>query len=223
MGTTVANVAVVGPFNLEGANAALPAAFIAAQGDAIASTRVLLAQLESPPDDVLEAMRLARAAGVTTLFNPAPASDLCPRELLAISDVLTPSESEFSTLLACLSAERVEPGDVAGLDDARLHRLCRILLPRGTVVLTLGDAGVFVSHRSEQLRGDGAECYRLAAATAAVRETTGADDAFSGALAASLAAHPQLAFAGHLAFAIGCAALPTEGEGAAAAMPAPRA
>jgi len=200
-----------------GANAALSGAFVAAQSDAIASAQVLLTQLESPPESVLEAMRLARAAGGTTLFNPAPASDLCPRELLAITDVLTPNESEFSTLLACLSAERVEPGEVAGLDDARLHRLCRILLPRGTVVLTLGDAGVFVSHRSEQLRGDGDECYRLAAAT--VRDTTGAGDAFNGALAASLAAHPQLAFARHLAFAIGCAALSTEREGAAAAIP----
>jgi len=202
-----------------GANALLSEAFVSAQSDAIAGAQVLLAQLESPPESVLEAIRLARAAGVTTLFNPAPADGVCPRELLAGTDILTPNETEFATLLACLTAERVEPVDVAALDDAKLHRLCRILLPRGTVVITLGAEGVFVSHRSEHLRGDGEECYRLPAIQADVRDTVGAGDAFNGALAASLATRPALAFAEHLHFAIGCAALAIEREGASSAMP----
>jgi len=202
-----------------GANAVLSEAFVAAQSDAIAAAQVLLAQLESPPESVLEAMRMARAAGGLILFNPAPADGTCPRELLAVTDVLTPNETEFATLLACLTTERVEPQDVAALDDTRLHRLCRILLPRGTVTLTLGADGVFVSHRSEQLRGDAEEYYRLAAAEAAVRDTTGAGDAFNGALAASLTTRPETAFAEHLNFALGCAALSTEHDGAATAMP----
>jgi len=201
-----------------GTNAILSESFVAAQSDAIARAQVLLTQLESPPESVLEAIRMARAAGVTTLFNPAPADGACPRELLAGTDLLTPNETEFATLLACLTAERVEPGDVASLDDTRLHRLCRILLPRGTVVLTLGAAGVFVSHRSEHLRGDQDEYYRLAAATVNVRDTTGAGDAFNGALAASLATE-DIAFTGHVRFAIGYAGLSTEREGASAAMP----
>jgi len=202
-----------------GTNAILSESFIAAQSDAIARAQVLLTQLESPPESVLEAMRMARAAGVTTLFNPAPADGACPRELLAGTDILTPNESEFSTLLACLSSERVEPSEIAALDDARLHRLCRILLPRGTVVLTLGAAGVFVSHRSEHLRGDQDECYRLAAESVNVRDTTGAGDAFNGALAASLATRAETAFAGHVRFAIAYAGLSTEREGASVAMP----
>jgi len=202
-----------------GTNAILSESFVAAQSDAIARAQVLLAQLESPPESVLEAIRMARAAGVTTLFNPAPADGACPREILAGTDILTPNESEFSTLLACLSSERVEPGEIAALDDARLHRLCRILLPRGTVVITLGAAGVFVSHRSEHLRGDVDECYRLAAMEGNVRDTTGAGDAFNGALAASLAGRADTAFAEHLRFAIAYAGLSTEREGASAAMP----
>jgi len=177
--------------------------------------------LESPSESVLEAMRMARAAGVTTVFNPAPASDLCPRELLAITDILTPNESEFSTLLACLSTERVQPDTIAILDDARLHRLCRVLLPRGSVVLTLGAAGVFVSHRSEHLRGDADEYYRLAAQTVQASETTGAGDTFNGALAAALANRPDTAFSDHLRFALGCAGLSSKHEGALAAMPPP--
>jgi len=202
-----------------GTNAILSESFIAAQNDAIASAQILLAQLESPPESVLEAIRMARAAGITTLLNPAPATGPCPRELLAGTDILTPNETEFATLLACLTTERVEPADVAALDDARLHRLCRTLLPRGTVILTLGAAGIFVSHRSEHLRGDEDECYRLPAAPANVRDTTGAGDAFNGALAASLASRLDLPFAQHLRCAIGYAALATEREGASAAMP----
>jgi len=202
-----------------GTNAILSESFIATQSDAIAGAQVLLVQLESPPESVLEAIRMARAAGVTTLFNPAPADGTCPREILAGTDILTPNESEFSTLLACLSSERVEPTDIAALDDARLHRLCRILLPRGTVVITLGAAGVFVSHRSEHLRGDQEEYYRLAVMEVNVRDTTGAGDAFNGALAASLAGRAETAFAEQVRFAIGYAGLSTEREGASAAMP----
>jgi len=202
-----------------GANALVSEAFVAAQSDVIAGAQVLLTQLESPSESVLEAMRMARAAGVITLFNPAPADGACPRELLAGTDILTPNETEFATLLACLTSERVDAGDLVALDDARLHRLSRILLPRGTVVLTLGAAGVFVSHRSEHLRGDVDECYRLPAQAVSVRDTTGAGDAFNGALAASLANSPETAFAAHLRFAIGYAGLSTEREGASVAMP----
>jgi len=113
----------------------------------------------------------------------------------------------------------VEPDEIAALDDARLHRLCRILLPRGTVVITLGAQGAFVSHRSEHLRGDADECYRLPAMPVDVRDTTGAGDAFNGALASSLAARAETAFAEHVRFAIGYAGLSTEREGASAAMP----
>jgi len=202
-----------------GTNAMLSESFVAAQSDAIAGAQVLLTQLESPSDSVLEAMRMARAAGVTTLFNPAPADGACPRELLAGTDILTPNETEFATLLARLTNERVDAGELVALDDARLHRLSRILLPRGTVVLTLGEAGVFVSHRSEHLRGDVDECYRLPAEAVNVRDTTGAGDAFNGALAASLANRTETAFSEHLRFAIGYAGLSTEREGASTAMP----
>jgi len=202
-----------------GSNALVSEAFVATQSDAIAGAQVLLTQLESPSESVLEAMRMARAAGVITLFNPAPADGACPRELLAGTDILTPNETEFASLLACLTSERVDAGDLVALDDARLHRLSRILLPRGTVVLTLGAEGVFVSHRSEHLRGDVDECYRLPAEAVNVRDTTGAGDAFNGALAASLATRADTAFAEHLRFAIAYAGLSTEHEGASTAMP----
>src|SRR5690606_11154422 len=56
-----------------GANAALTAGFVAAQADAIAAADVVLAQLESPLEAIVEALRLARANGAHTMLNPAPA------------------------------------------------------------------------------------------------------------------------------------------------------
>ena len=209
------NCIVIGP----GANATLDDGFVAGQADAIAGARIVLAQLESPVASVLEAMRLARAAGIKTILNPAPANAPASRELLAVADVLTPNETEFAALLARHAGERIDAAEVAAFDDARLHRLCRTLLPRGTVVVTLGGAGAFVSHREDKLRGDDTDHYRIPAAPADVVDTTGAGDAFSGALAASIATSANTTFADHIRFAAKYAALATEREGAAAAMP----
>lgn len=209
------NSIVIGP----GANGALSEEFVTRQSDAIVSARLVLAQLESPVASVLEAMRLARAAGILTILNPAPANAESSRELLAVTDILTPNETEFAALLARHSHERTDPDEVAALDDARLHRLCRTLLPRGTVVVTLGAAGAFVSHREDKCRGDDIPCYRVPAHAVVPVDTTGAGDAFNGALASSLATVADRVFADHVRFAAYYAALSTEREGAAAAMP----
>ncbi len=209
------NAIAIGP----GANATLTTDFIAQQADAIAAARIVLAQLESPVDSVLEAMRLARAAGIRTILNPAPANAESSRELLAVADILTPNETEFAALLARHSSERIDAAEVADADDARLHRLCRTLLPRGTVVVTLGAAGAFVSHREDKCRGDERPHYRVPAYEVTVVDTTGAGDAFNGALATSLALGGQHVFADHVRFASHYAALSTGHEGAAESMP----
>ena len=202
-----------------GANADLSAAFVTRQADTLAGARVLLAQLESPLGSVLEAMRLARAAGTTTMLNPAPANAECLRELLAAADILTPNETEFAALLERHTSTRVDSDAIAGSSDAQLHRLCRTLLPRGTVVITLGAQGAFVSHREDLLRGDDAPSYRVPADRVEPVDTTGAGDAFNGALAASMAGATTTAFAVHVRFATRYAGLSTEHTGAATAMP----
>lgn len=202
-----------------GANGELSAAFVSAQGAAIAAAAVVLAQLESPVDSVLEALRIARAARATTLLNPAPANVSAPRELLAAADVLTPNETEFAALLARHCDDDIDADAVVRSDDAQLHRLCRALLPRGTVVVTLGAAGAFVSHREDQLRGDALAFYRCPATRVEAVDTTGAGDAFNGALAASLARAATTPFAAHVAFASRYAGEATRLPGAASAMP----
>jgi ribokinase len=202
-----------------GANAALSAGFVAGQGDAIAAAAVVLAQLESPGDAIGQALRDARAAGAIAILNPAPANARASPELLSLAGILTPNETEFAALLAAHAGIRIDADAVAGSDDAQLHALARRLLPHGTVVLTLGAAGLFVSHPQGVLRGDDAASYRLAAEAAEVVDTTGAGDACNGALAASLALRPEAPFHAHARFANRYAALSTERAGAALAMP----
>ncbi len=202
-----------------GANADLSPAFIASQQDPIAAADVLLAQLESPAEAVLAALRSARASNATTLLNPAPANATVTAELLSATDILTPNETEFSALLARHVGERIEGDAVAALDQARLHALCRELLPAGTVVVTLGASGCFVSHAEEVRRGDDNAYYRIAAEQARAIDTTGAGDAFNGALAAAMASAPSAPFAELVRRASRYAALSTERHGAAASMP----
>jgi ribokinase len=200
-----------------GANARLEPGFVESALAALAKPAVVLAQLESPGAAIESALRFGRGCGATTILNPAPANASVSDAMLQLADVLTPNETEFAALLARIAHECVDAGGLAQRDDATLHDFARAL-HTGTVVVTLGAHGCFASH-GENRHGDAAACYRIPAEPAKTVDTTGAGDAFNGALAASLAQHPQRAFAEHLHFATRYAALSTERDGAALAMP----
>src|SRR5690606_33954291 len=146
-----------------GANGVLSPDHVDAQRDAFDAAGVVLAQLESPPGAITTALRAARAHGATTLLNPAPANSPTSAELLALSDILTPNETEFAGLATRHVGERMDGEAVAALDQPRLHALCRELLPAGTVVVTLGASGCVVSHAEAGLRRDEGPFYRLGA------------------------------------------------------------
>lgn len=209
------NSIVIGP----GANATLSVAHVEAQASTIRDARVLLAQLESPIDVVITALQLARESGVPSVLNTAPANAETTSALLGMADVLTPNESEFASLVARHTAMAIPADAVATAGDDALHLLCRTLHPNGSIVITLGAMGSFVSHADDVMRGDDIAHYRVAAETANVIDTTGAGDAFNGALCASMVIRPDAHFAEHLRFASYYAARSTESEGAAAAMP----
>jgi ribokinase len=209
------NSIVVAP----GANATLDVAFVQAQASHFPRAQVVLAQLETPAEAATEAFALARQAGATTVLNPAPADARAPRELLDLADVITPNETEFVAQLLACTGQALDPEQLTSHDEARLHALCRDLLPDGTVVVTLGASGCFVSHPSDRRRGDAHVHYRVAAEAVTPVDTTGAGDAFNGALAASLARAPEAAFETHVRYAGAYAALSTERKGAAVSMP----
>ena len=209
------NVIVVAP----GANAALSADFIGQQRDAFAQSAVVLAQLEVNSDAVLAALQAGRAAGALAVLNPAPANAPTSDALLAAADILTPNETEFAAMLARHAGVAVDADTLADLPPPALHALCRQLAPGATVVITLGAGGVFVSHRDGDLRGDADAFYRQHCTPVQAVDTTGAGDAFSGALAARLAQWPRdTPFAAAVSFANAYAGWSTERPGGAASM-----
>ena len=152
-----------------GANATLEEAHIERAERILRRADVMLCQLEVPLAAVEAALRAARAFGVRTILNPAPARPL-PRRLFKYVDLLTPNEGEAASLTSL-------PAGTVG--EAR--RAAKALLALGCrcVCVTLGARGALVAGP------DGAEHIRAFKVKAV--DTTGCGDAFNGALAAAWA------------------------------------
>ena len=164
--TTGNNAIIVCP----GAATLISSADIDANAALIGSAGVFVTQLEQPIDAAVRALEIARAAGVTTILNPAPAARL-PDRIYALSDYLTPNETETEELTGI----RVET-----VDDARRAGDKLLAMGVGTAIVTLGEKGALLhtTGRSEHVP---------AVKAGPVAETTGAGDAFNGGLAAALA------------------------------------
>jgi len=181
-----------------GAGAGLGPRHVRGARETIAASRVVMASCEVPLAATLEAFRIARGCGVLTLLNPAPAQPL-PDELLALTDVLTPNETELHAL--------------AGLESGSSEASARALLERGVgaVVATLGAQGCRLWAR------DGEQAGLAGWRMDALADTIGAGDTFTGSLAAALARGVPLA--GAMQWANAAAALSVTGHGAIAGMP----
>ncbi len=167
----------------------------------IRAAKVFVVQLEQPLDAAQRALAIARETGVRTILNPAPAMDL-PDAMLALCDLVTPNETEAARLTGIA---------VDGPETARSAAAALCDRGAGAAVVTLGAAGA--------LYHDGAVTRHVAGLSAGpVVETTGAGDAFNGALAVALAEGREIAAA--LAFANAAAALSVTRPGAAPSMPA---
>ncbi len=190
------NTIVVAP----GANGLLTAADVEVARGAIESARALVCQQEVPAEANLAALRIASAAGVPVVFNPAPAGDGMPAEAYPLATVLCPNEHEA----AVLAGRAVRTPDEA-------EAAARELLARGArnVIVTLGALGCLV------LTNDTATV--LPAPRVEAMDTTGAGDAFVGSLAVFLARGADLISAARRANRI--AALSVQRPGAQTSFP----
>jgi ribokinase len=200
-----------------GANEHLDPDFVHAQDDLFAGAKTLLLQLENNLDALAAALEVAGRHGLTRILNPAPVHADLTLAMLQSATIITPNETEFSLLLERFSKKDVDPATLAERDDADLHTLARTLGVE-TVVITLGSRGCFVSHGTDR-RGDAAECYRLPPEKVNAIDTTGAGDAFSGALTAGLVRFAGRPFRDAVVHANRAAAMSTEIVGTAPAMP----
>lgn len=152
-----------------GANKLVDGAVVEAVWPALPPAGVLLSLLEIPVAGVAFAVRLAAKGGMRPVVTLAPAQPV-PDELLLGLDPLLVNEHEAAFLL--------EADDLGGhIVDA-----ARELVRRGpkSAVVTAGPAGAAVA-------ADGTARLLPAVPVDEVRDTTGAGDAFAGALAAALA------------------------------------
>lgn len=178
----------------------IAAADVEARAELIAGAAVFVTQCEQPMAAALRGLQIARAAGVRTILNPAPAAAL-PAGMLALCDYVTPNETE---------AEALTGVPVASLEDATRAAGALLAAGAGAAVITLGERGV--------LFRDAARTVHVPAfAAGPVVETTGAGDAFNGGFATALAEGMDPVAA--IRFGCATAGISVTRRGAASSMP----
>jgi ribokinase len=163
---------------------------------------IAVSQFEIPPAAIAAFFNRARAAGATTILNPAPARAFDPK-LLRLVDILVLNETELALLAGC---ELRDTDDAARFVDAA--RSLRID-PAQVICVTLGKRGAVAL-------ADG-EVVTVAGRTVRAVDTTGAGDCFVGALAAQLAQGANMRDA--LGYANLAASICVQRLGAAPSMP----
>lgn len=152
-----------------GANFGMDESLLKGTDDLFKDCDFLIAQFETPQAVTAAAFKQAKAHGVTTILNPAPAKEILP-ELLAVTDVVIPNESESEVLTGI--AVDSEAAMLETADCFKAHGVNNLLI-------TLGSRGVFYCTP----HGHGmVPAFKVKAV-----DTTAAGDTFIGALASQLA------------------------------------
>jgi ribokinase len=184
---------------ISGANALVDAADAAAP--VLANGDVAVSQFEIPLATIVAFFKRARAAGATTILNPAPASKF-DKELLDLVDILILNETE----LGFLTGHELRDTD----DHARFTEAARTLAGKDKIIcVTLGKRGVMALVEGEPLIVAGRAVKAI--------DTTGAGDCFVGALASQLAGGRAIGDA--LGYANAAASICVQRMGAAPSMP----
>ncbi|WP_448059710.1 ribokinase [Cellulomonas hominis] len=152
---------------IPGANEAVTPSLVEAADQLLAAARICVLQAEIPMGSVIRAAEVAHGHATRVLLNVAPAAAL-PRATLQLADPLVVNEHEAGILLGHALRRTEDPAAELAALGVR------------SVVITWGAAGV-TGHE------DGAS-WSVPARRVEALDTTGAGDAFVGALAAELAA-----------------------------------
>lgn len=184
-----------------GAGGRIAPADLEVRADLIRGAAVFVTQLEQPIPAARRGLEIAKAAGVTTILNPAPAAAL-DDAMLALCDYITPNETEAETLTGL---------PVTNLAEA--ERAADALMARGVgaVIVTLGANGALFRDRTRSV-------HMPVISAGPVVETTGAGDAFNGGFAVALSEGRDVVEA--VRFGCATAGISVTRAGAAPSMPA---
>lgn len=191
-----------------GANGTLSPADVTRAADVLEGAGVVSLCLEVSMDTVLAAAQAGHDAGAKVLLNLSPYAEI-PSALAALADVLLVNAHEAALFLGS-----DVPG--AGAPAAEWDAVCSRFASRGIrqVLVTLGSKGSVVLDPDAS---SGARVTFVRPTEVRAVDTTGAGDAFTGAVAVRLAAGDALADAA--AFASVAAAMATTRKGTQAAYP----
>ncbi|MDD5698427.1 MAG: ribokinase [Victivallaceae bacterium] len=151
-----------------GANMAGKAEDVAAIRDTASNSDMLLLQLEIPLNSIKKAVRIANAAGVPVILDPAPVY-LPAKALFPQVDFLLPNQNEAEFYTGIKVTDRISAENAA----ARL-----VLLGAGNVIIKLGNQGALFHNQEKTVYFPGIEVE--------TRDTIAAGDAFAGAFAVAL-------------------------------------
>ncbi|MCZ4236910.1 ribokinase [Staphylococcus equorum] len=151
-----------------GANMELNDTDVNKAADAIAEADYIIAQLEVPVPAIISAFKIARENNVTTILNPAPASELS-KDLLTLTDIIVPNETEAELL-----------SGIAVTDRASMHQNAEYFLSLGmkVVIITLGEQGTYYATANS--------AGLIPSFKVKAIDTTAAGDTFIGAFASRL-------------------------------------
>ena len=167
----------------------------------IKKSKIFLTQLETPKDATFYALKKAKECGATTILNPAPASTFS-KDFFKLIDFFTPNETEAEFYLnKKIESEK----DIKNASEEFLKKGIK------NIIITLGEKGCYFANEKDSFF---INAFKL---KESVLDTTGAGDAFNGALAVGLAKNLDIKQA--LNFANKVAAISTTKQGAAASMP----
>ena len=152
-----------------GANMAFKPEHVDQNRGLITQSDFVVAQFETPIDCTTEAFKIARQNGVVTILNPAPAIDQIPKELLKVTDMIVPNETETEVITG------IKITDQASMINAaeKFHAL-----GIKAVLITLGSQGTFYSYAGK--------IAIIPALKVNAVDTTAAGDTFIGALSSVL-------------------------------------
>ncbi|GAB1866863.1 Ribokinase [Camponotus japonicus] len=160
-----------------GANESLTPEHADSAVDVIKSASVLLCQFEIPLETTLHALKLHRGHGLS-IINGAPALENFDPEILKLSDIFCVNETEAEVTTGI---QPVNLSNIQQVADKLLAMGCN------AIILTLGPLGAVYASKANR------NVTRIPVTKVHPVDTTGAGDAFLGALAYFKAYHPHLA------------------------------